>query len=130
MSENNTEARLKILEIGQDTTNKAIVSIEQSLVKLVRLEERHAETRDAIGRAFAHMEKQDGRIDAQDKRLQLVEQKLPGLTEARTWLVAGMLGCLGLLGIAVVSLVTNTREDRASHYIAPPPAETRPRPDR
>jgi hypothetical protein len=40
-----------------------------------------------------------------DKRTRAVEQVLPPLLEMRSWLTKGMLGALGLLGLALLGIV-------------------------
>lgn len=40
-----------------------------------------------------------------DKRVQVIEQQMPGLVESRAWMVRAMLGVLAIVGVAVVGLV-------------------------
>lgn len=113
------EARLAVIERDQQEFKTAVVGINKNLETLVRLEERHAETRKALDRAFTECEKLDNRVSA-------IEKKMPGLVETRGWILAGMLATLGIVGLALVGLVVNTRENHAAH-VAPPPAAPEPR---
>lgn len=92
------ETRLQLLERGQDDVRDAVVSIKGSLESLVRLEERHAETREALGRVFTYTEKLEERIEA-------IEKVLPGLLEARGWVITACMGILSVVGLAVLGLV-------------------------
>lgn len=79
--------------------------------KLAVLEERHAETRGGLERAFdeirrvqadkcetATLQSLENKVDAIEKRTSKIEQDLPGLKETRTWLIT-------LAGIVIVSVV-------------------------
>jgi len=90
--------RVAVLERSCDDMKSAIFDIRDSLQVLARLEERHAETRDALGRAFNDIEKME-------ERVKNIELHLPGLIEMRGWVVMGMLGIAGLVGVALVGLV-------------------------
>jgi hypothetical protein len=69
-----------------------------SLEKLVRLEERHAESREALGRAFSEIEKHD---------LAIAEIKIamPPLIEMRKVVVNGMISVIGFVVVALCTLV-------------------------
>ena len=66
--------------------------------KLAILEERHAETRDGLNRAFSEIKASKDRIDA-------VETALPALKEARGWMISAILAVVGAVGLAIVGLV-------------------------
>ncbi len=109
------EARLAVIEGNQVEFKGAVIGIQKNLEMLVRLEERHAETREALGRAFAAQEKLEERIE-------VIEKHMPGLVEMRGWILAGMLATLGLVGLALVGLVVSSRDN---HAVIPPAAEIR-----
>lgn len=92
------EARLAVIERNQNDLKDAVVGIQRNLESLVRLEERHAETREALGRVFTYTEKLEERIED-------IEKVLPGLVEMRGWLVKADLCILGIVGLAVIGLV-------------------------
>lgn len=93
-----TDARVAVLERDCTEMKSAIFDIRDSLQILARLEERHSETRDALSRAFVAIEKIE-------LRLSKIEQHMPGLVEMRGWVIMGMLGIAGLVGVAIVGLV-------------------------
>lgn len=88
-------------------------SIAESLQKIARLEERHAETREALNRAFRAIETQSvelrGALQRQgedlDKRLAAVEQQMPKLNLVAGWVVALLLTCAAAAGGLVWSRV-------------------------
>ncbi len=94
----NAEARIAILERDCGEMKEAIFVIRDSLQALVRLEEQHNETRNALGRAFSQCEKIE-------LRMVEVEKVIPGLVELRRWIVTGMLGVLSIVGVSLIGLV-------------------------
>ena len=115
---NDVEQRIARLE-------DAVISIKDSLVALVRLEAHHAETREALNRAFREFDRLEAKHDALAERVAVIEKDIPPLKEARTWLVTGMLGTLGLVGLAHWSLLMNNRHDHEAPYNTRPPLEKR-----
>lgn len=69
-----------------------------AIEKLVRLEERHAEAREAIGRAFTVLEKHED-------ELAQVRVALPPLQETRKWVVTCMTTIIGAVILALLGLV-------------------------
>ena len=96
------ENRVAVLEKSCDDMKEAIMDIRDSLQVLVRLEERHAETREALSRAF-------GDIEKVENRLKNIELHMPGLVEMRGWVIMGMLGIAGLVGVALVGMVIGSK---------------------
>lgn len=88
-------------------------AISNSLERLVRLEERHIETRDALTRAFAAIDKNGGSLHSirlaipvnLEPRLRDLESNMPGLLEMRRWVVAGVMSVIGLMGCGVIGLI-------------------------
>lgn len=88
-------------------------AISNSLERLVRLEERHIETRDALTRAFAAIDKHGESLHSirlaipvnLEPRLRDLESNMPGLLEMRRWVVAGVMSVIGLMGCGVIGLV-------------------------
>lgn len=98
--------------------------------KLAVLEERHAETRDGLVRAFAEIDKlqtakcdiagcrgMESRVHQLERqlptgledRLHGIELAMPALKEARKWVVTGVLFIVGIVGAAVVALVVTAK---------------------
>lgn len=89
-----TQYRLSMIE-------KTLQAISESLERLATLEQKHLETREALNRAFTQ-------IDIQDGRLRNIETEMPTLTLVRGWVLAGGIGIIGMLGIAIFKLFTIT----------------------
>lgn len=87
-----TDYRLKTIE-------EAVKSIADNLSQLTVLEQKHVETREALGRAFVE-------INDHDARIRTVETEMPTLKMIRGWVIAGVIGIVALVGIAFVNLVT------------------------
>lgn len=77
-----------------DMIEKTLEAISENLSKLAALEQKHVETREALGRAFTE-------IGEHNKRLRDVEAEMPTLKLVRGWVITGVLGVLGLLGLAL-----------------------------
>ena len=120
---NPTEARIVALE-------RAIEDIRDAVVTIARLEERHAETREAISRCFQVSEKNAEaialtnaailvakessrerdtalRTEYESMRLQMerIEGRMRPLEELRGFVVRAVIGVVGMVGIALVGLV-------------------------
>lgn len=90
--------RLTVVESAIEEIRDATRSIAESVRSIAVLEERHANTAQAIERSFSAMEKLEVRIRA-------IEVELPGLKEIRGWVVGGVLSISGIVGAAVIALV-------------------------
>lgn len=99
---------------------KAQIAFQQSTIdrhedELKEGREVFAEIRDHLGvirEQGARANEREKTVDEKlrllasvDKRVATIEQKLPGLIEARRWIVTGVLGIIGLVGLAVWELV-------------------------
>lgn len=93
-----SDDRITRLETTVERIDEAIRNIQESLAALVRLEERHAETRESLGRAFAAVKSVDDRVRA-------IETEMPMLKQVRQWVFSGVIGVLGIVGTAVVYMV-------------------------
>jgi hypothetical protein len=88
-------------------------SISNSLERLVRLEERHVETREALARAFDTIDRHTEDLHSirlalpvnLEPRLRVMESAMPGLLEMRRWLVVGVMSVVGLIGCGVIGLI-------------------------
>ena len=87
-----TQYRLAMIE-------QTLKAISDNLERLATLEQKHLETREALGLAFDAIEKVD-------HRMRKIEVEMPTLRLIRAWVIAGVVGCATLLGLAVFKLVT------------------------
>lgn len=117
-----TDERLRRVEQEQTEMREVIFSLKESqqaisnsLERLVRLEERHVETREALTRAFTQIERHAQMIHEVrmqipanlEERLRKIEQDMPGLIEMRRWMTAGVLSVVGLIGAGLIGLLIN-----------------------
>ena len=115
-----TDERLRKVEQEQGEMREVIFSLKESqqaisnsLERLVRLEERHVETREALTRAFTQVERHAQMIHEVrmqipanlEERLRKIEQDMPGLIEMRRWVTAGVMSVVGLIGAGLIGLL-------------------------
>lgn len=124
MNEANTlfqqDERLRRVERDQEDMREVLGSLRESqqaisssLERLVRLEERHIETREALGRAFGTIDRHTEDLHSirmsvpanLETRLRTMENYMPGLLEMRRWLVAGVMSVVGLIGCGIIGLI-------------------------
>jgi len=72
------------------TVEKAVGDISESLRRLVQLEERHTETREALSRAFTN-------LGDHEDRLRGIEVEMPTVKLTRRWVIGGVVGVWMLL---------------------------------
>ena len=99
------DTRITMLEKSNERIGDAIISINENLKSLVRLEERHAETRGAIERAFLSIEKIESAALCLERRVVVVEAAMPGLERLRECAINMLIGVACIVGLAVVALV-------------------------
>lgn len=87
-----TQYRINMIE-------STLEAVRENLIKLAQLEQKHLETKESLTRAFDSMND----INA---RLREVEKEMPTLKLVRGWVIAGFLGILSLLGVAIFKLFT------------------------
>jgi hypothetical protein len=97
------EARLIAAQLGHltDETRRnadGIAAIGESLHVLTRLEENQSHIAEKLKEGSM-------RMSDHERRLQIVEQDLPGLRELRKWVIAGVLAGLGMVGASLFKLV-------------------------
>lgn len=92
------EFRVSNLESMVGEIRSAVKSIDGSLKVLASLEARHIQTSDAVGRAFAE-------IKDHETRLRTAEADMPTMRLVRNWVIAGVIGCVSMVGVATASLV-------------------------
>lgn len=78
--------------------DKKVDDIGQSMLMLARLEERHTSVTEQLALGSKVMSNME-------VRLALVEQKMPGLTEMRSWVIGGVLSGAGMIGLGILKLV-------------------------
>jgi len=92
------EYRLSALESSVGEIRSAVKSIDASLQILSRLEQRHAETRDGLERAFSELADHETRV-------RVIEAEQPTTKLIKGWVIGGIVGGLSMMGIALVKLV-------------------------
>lgn len=88
-----------VLQHRMQTVEDAIVRLTTMTEKLVRLEERHVESRAAIERSFQAIEKQGKRIDQLredfDEHKGAVDRQLPELRRTSNWVFIAVAAIVG-----------------------------------
>ena len=105
MSAELIEHRLTAVESALTKVAQAIEDIACSTRLIAQLELKHAETRDALERAFAEIAKHKTECDRIDERLRATEFELPALVEMRIKFDKALYSVVGLVGVALVGLV-------------------------
>jgi hypothetical protein len=87
-----TQYRINMIE-------STLEAVRENLIKLAQLEQKHIETKESLTRAFDSM-------NDINSRLREVEKEMPTLKLVRGWVIAGFVGIISLLGIAIFKLFT------------------------
>lgn len=104
------QARMHAVERAVQDIRDAVGQIAEAMVKIARLEERHQETRESLGRAFDRLDVSESALH--DVRVEIVTLRadIKPLQESRDWIVRGMVGIVSLVGVAVVGLVLAAKQ--------------------
>lgn len=86
-----TNYRLEMME-------KAIAGLTENMAKLTSIEVKYHENRDAQLRAFAMIDKLDGRVTA-------IEAEIPTLKLVRAWVIAGSTSTIGIFAVYLIRTV-------------------------
>ena len=89
------EFRVGALEEATREISQAVKTIAENTTQIALLEERHSETREAMGRAFKDLGTLNNRVSA-------IEASLPSLKKSSKWFDTSVLCLLGLVLAAVV----------------------------
>lgn len=100
------EHRIGAVEQAVERISLAVQKMAESTAKLVTLEERHAETREGLERAFRSIEQREHEHDSLVDRVMTIEVAMPGLKEVRSWVIRGVLSIIGVIGMAMLMMVT------------------------
>ena len=103
MSDRGTEERLALVENAVVEIKTAMNRVAGAIETVVRLEERHIETRSRLDRITQVLDKHDGQLD-------VIERDMPQLREARTAMKAAIGIILTAVLGAVVGLVIKVPE--------------------
>lgn len=114
--DNEARTRVTVVENAVEKIERSVSRIADSMGQIVALEAKHADTREAVNRAFLTIDKHVGldqvehlaiskRISDVDARVQRVEVMLPSLQEARGWMVKAMMLVLTVVIGAIIALV-------------------------
>ncbi len=134
MSEDVTHYRLQAMENAVMELRTAHKSIAESLQQLVLLERAHAETRDAITRAWKQIELNAESIRAVDdqiperlaERLRAVESDLPMLRKTSGWVTTALLAAAAATGVLVWKTATEPHRHDYEPAVDPRPVPTEP----
>lgn len=105
MAERTPETRLALLEQADEHHKERLLKQESTLERLVAgfekllvLEERHMETKEAQTRIFKTLKDHTDQIGA-------INNSLPQLIESRKWMVGGILAIVSVVGITALKVV-------------------------
>lgn len=121
------EYRVGAVEKAVEQISVAVKIIAESTSQIVSLEQRHAETREGLERAFKAVSVSDSKREKLSDRIQelelnkaddsdvrslsgrvaTIETALPSLKESSSWIRAGMLSLVGLVLFAAIKLSLN-----------------------
>lgn len=102
-----TEHRLGAVERAVESIAESVRVIADSTSKIVRLEERHDETREGLNRAFCEIRDVKSGAAKIDDRVKVIELDMPDLRKtsnrinAGVWALAGIV-CLALVGLVII----------------------------
>ena len=99
------EHRVGAVERAVESIAESVRVIADSTSKIVRLEERHDETREGLNRAFSETRDMKSDADKVDDRVRVIEVEMPSLKEVKAQINRAVWGLVGLVGIAIVGLV-------------------------
>lgn len=89
------EFRVGALEEATREISQAVKTIAENTTQIALLEERHSETREAMGRAFKDLGTLNNRVAA-------IETTLPSLKKTSHWFDTAVLALLGLVLAAML----------------------------
>ena len=93
----NEKTHVAVLDHRVTQVESVIKSIDESLRTLVRLEEKHTQTAEALKRAFTEIKDNDARIG-------VVEQEMPTLKLVRGWVITGTIALVGLVLLTLIKM--------------------------
>lgn len=88
-----------ITDYRLSTIEQTLRVVSENLERLAAIEQRHIETREAMGRLMTNHDKLDDRVRS-------VELEMPTLKLIRGWVIAGVIGCAALLGLTLFKIAT------------------------
>jgi hypothetical protein len=83
----------------------AISVISTAIADIARLDQKHISTVEAMSRAFDEIKETKEEIRSISKRVTSIEIALPILNMTSTWVRAGVIGIISLVGISILALV-------------------------
>lgn len=98
------EYRVGALEEAIRQISLAVKTIAENTSQIASLELLHAETQNALKRAFDEMKLIEGRREKVDERVQAIERDLPSLKESSRWIKSGVVVIAGAVIIAAIKI--------------------------
>lgn len=110
----------QMLSMANDVADikNQVATLNTSLERLARIEERHQNHHHALERAFTTLKEHDGRIKA-------IEVQEPISKMVQKWVITGVIGVVSLVGLQIVGIVI--QQSRPTQVIIDPEV-ARPRP--
>jgi len=104
--------RVSAVERAVERIADAVEKIGENTAQLAMLEQRHAETRDGLERAFEAIKKTEAGHDAHETRIRTLEIDMPALLETRRWVIGGILAIVALVGLGLVGAYLKSGGDQ------------------
>lgn len=82
-----------------DMIDKTLQAIQKTLADQQAMLQKQGDMKEALGRAFIE-------IKTQNDRLTTIELEMPTLKLIRGWIIAGVVGCISLLGMTLFKVLT------------------------
>jgi septation ring formation regulator EzrA len=106
MGTEDTHERLARIEALMSGMQAEMAAMRDALIRLVRIEEQHAGTRDDLARQQEAIRRMHERLDKYDDRLDKYDERLDGIDEAVASIRGPLLWLSGIAASVVAGLVS------------------------
>ncbi len=119
------DTRLALVERSMEQTTEALKEMAQALRDLMKMEAHYAEMREALGRAFAGIEKMSEAAQKQhdilEERVRMVENVLPELKTTSRWVKYGVIAVVAAAMASVGDMIfTHVSHGQQVVYVQAP----------